>query len=117
MKTVMLISNGDFRDTANLNCWPTQEKTLKQVEHVFSQLGVSTKRGSPYKSDKKHGFISTQAEGCRLFSEIDREAPVVIVLASWVYAKHLASSLKLHKGPILLLGNFDGTWPGLVAES
>jgi len=98
-----------------VNCWPTQEETLKHVEHVFSQLGVSTKRANPYKTDKKHGFISTQAEGCRVFSEIDREAPVVIVLASWVYAHHLASSLKLHRGPILLLGNFDGIWPGLVA--
>ena len=27
----------------------------------------------------------------------------------------LPGSLQAHKGPILLLANFDGTWPGLVS--
>jgi hypothetical protein len=43
------------------------------------------------------------------------DVPVIVVLSSWVWAHHLASSFKLHRGPILLLGNFDGTWPGLVS--
>ncbi len=115
MKKVILISNGDFRDTVGVNCWPMQEESLTAVEAAFKQLHVTIERGNPYKPEKNHGFITTQAEGCRVFSGIDKEMPVVIVLASWVYAHHIASSLKNHDGPILLLGNFDGTWPGLVA--
>jgi hypothetical protein len=114
-KKIYLISNGDFRDSVGVACWPKQEETLAEVEKAFRNLGVKTERGNPFKAEKNHGFITTQAEGCRVFSQIDSGIPVVIVLASWVYAHHVASSLKLHRGPILLLGNFDGTWPGLVA--
>jgi hypothetical protein len=115
MERVVLLSNGDFRDTVGVNCWPKQVETLEAVEAAFTSLGVKTERGNPYKEEKRHGFMTTQAEACRVMSQIDPEAPVVVVLASWVYAHHLASAFKLHKGPILLLGNFDGTWPGLVA--
>ena len=115
MKKVILISNGDFRDAVGVNCWPKQEETLREAEKAFGSLGIETERGNPFKDNLNHGFITTQAEGCLVFSKIDPELPVVIVLASWVYAHHVASSLKLHEGPILLLGNFDGEWPGLVA--
>jgi L-fucose isomerase-like protein len=115
MDKVILISNGDFRDTAAVNCWPMQEETLCQVERAFGSLEVKTERGNPFKTNLNHGFITTQAEGCEVFAKIDPELPVAIVLSSWVYAHHVASSLKLHQGPILLIGNFDGTWPGLVA--
>lgn len=115
MDKVLLISNGDFRDAVGVNCWPKQEETLQKVEEVFRKLGVKTERGNPYKPEKKHGFINTQAEACSLFKDIPIDRPVVLVLSSWVWAHHCASPLKLHRGPILLLGNFDGTWPGLVA--
>ncbi|MBD3326718.1 hypothetical protein GF339_19195, partial [candidate division KSB3 bacterium] len=115
MEKVILLSNGDFRDSAGVVTWPKQEETLKLVEAAFAKLGVETERGNPFKEDKQHGFITTQAEGCRIFAELDPHAPVVVVMAAWVWAHHLASCFKLHKGPVLLLGNFDGTWPGLVA--
>ncbi len=115
MNKVMLISNGDFRDEVGVNCWPKQEETLEEVEKAFASIGIHTFRGNPYKKDKRHGFITTQAECCRIFASINNNTPVVTVLSSWVWAHHIASSLKLHKGPILILGNFDGTWPGLVS--
>lgn len=115
MKNVILFSNGDFRDAVGIMCWPKQEETLKRVEEAFNKLGVAAIRGNPYKKEKQHGFINTQSEGCRVFSKIDPDSPIVVVLSSWVWAHHLASSLKLHRGPIVLLANFDGTWPGLVA--
>lgn len=115
MDKVILLSNGDFRDPVGVNCWPKQVETLEAVEAAFSSMGIQTERGNPYREEKRHGFMTTQAEACRIMSEIDPETPIVVVLASWVYAHHLASAFKLHKGPILLLGNFDGTWPGLVA--
>ncbi|WP_208998155.1 fucose isomerase [Pseudovibrio sp. FO-BEG1] len=42
------------------------------------------------------------------------EAPLIVLLTAWQYSHHIAPSLAKHKGPILLLANFDGTWPGLV---
>jgi len=115
MKKVALVSNGDFRDSAGVECWPMQEKTLAAVESAFGELGAQTFRANPFKEEKGHGFINTQAEGCEVFAGLGTDTPVVIVLSSWVYAHHVASSLKLHRGPVLLLANFDGTWPGLVA--
>ena len=50
-----------------------------------------------------------------MFSHIEPGAPVVIVLSIWAYSHHVCGPLQTHKGPILLLANFDGTWPGLVA--
>jgi len=40
--------------------------------------------------------------------------PVIVLLTSWQYSHHIAPSLVRHKGPILILANFDGTWAGLV---
>ena len=66
------------------------------------------------KADTGHGFISSQREGSDLFATIDPDAPVIVLLTAWQYSHHLAASLVQHRGPILLLANFDGTWPGLV---
>ena len=115
MKEAALVSNGDFRDPVGVNCWPMQEETLGAVEKAFDELGVETFRANPFKKDRNHGFINTQAEGCKVFAGLGPDVPVVIVLSGWVWAHHVASSLKLHQGPILLLANFDGTWPGLVS--
>jgi hypothetical protein len=115
VKEVALFSNGDFREAVGVSCWPKQEETLKETERAFSSLGVKTYRAHPFNKKRKHGFITTQAECCRIFAGLDPDVPVVIVLCSWVWAHNLASSLSLHSGPVLLLGNFDGTWPGLVS--
>lgn len=115
MKKTALISNGDYRDAAGAKSWPMQEETLKAVEAAFGKLGVETFRAHPFKKEKDHGFITTQTEGCRIFAGLDPETPVALVLSCWAYSHNVASSLKLHRGPILILANFDGTWPGLVA--
>ncbi|MBI2425725.1 MAG: fucose isomerase [Candidatus Hydrogenedentes bacterium] len=113
--TIYLISNGDFRDAACETCWPMQEVTLKEVQKAFKKLGYKTKIATLYDPKRKHGFITRQCEGTAVFSEIDPLAPVVIVLSCWAYAHHVCGPLQTHLGPKLLLGNFDGTWPGLVA--
>jgi L-fucose isomerase-like protein len=115
MKQVALISNGDYREAVGVSCWPKQEETLRETEKAFGALGVKAYRAHPFHEERSHGFITTQAEGCRVFSQLNWSDPVVLVLSSWVWASHVASSLKLHGGPILLIGNFDGTWPGLVS--
>ena len=115
MKKIALISNGDFRQSVSKVCWPKQEHTLKEVEKAFKTISVDTFRANLFKKEQEHGFVNTQAETCEVFAGLDPDVPVVVVLSCWAYAHHVASSLKLHKGNILLLGNFDGTWPGLVA--
>lgn len=114
-QTVYLISNGDFRDAANVVCWPMQDKTLKDVTAAFKKIGVKTEILPMYDAKKKHGFINKQCMGTEIFSKIDPKAPVVIVLSCWAYSHHVTGALQTHRGPILLVANFDGTWPGLVA--
>jgi L-fucose isomerase-like protein len=114
-KRVALISNGDFRDTACVNCWPMQSDTLKQVQGALTKLGVKSDVYPKFNKKRGHGFVTRQAQGAKILSEIDPETPVIVVLSCWAYAHHVCGPLQSHRGPILLLGNFDGTWPGLVA--
>jgi hypothetical protein len=54
-------------------------------------------------------------EGAQAMASIPPEAPVVVVLAAWAYSQQICGPLQTHQGPILVVANFDGTWPGLVA--
>ena len=112
---VLLVTNADLRESANVACWPVQEKFERKLHEVLrAQFGVTLRRAHPIKADKGHGFISSQREGSDLFERIDPDAPVIVLLTAWQYSHHIAPSLTRHRGPILLLANFDGTWPGLV---
>ncbi len=114
-KKIYLISNGDFRDSACETCWPKQQETIDLVMECLTKLGYEALVLPHYDHSRKHGFVTKQCLGTALFSTIDPEAPVIVLLSIWAYAHHVASGLQTHKGPVLLLGNFDGTWPGLVA--
>lgn len=112
---VVLVTNADLRESANLKCWPVQQRFEAKLEQVLRErFGYRMKRAHPVKADKGHGFISTQREGSDVFAGIDPDAPVIVLLTAWQYSHHLAPSLVHHRGPILLLANFEGTWPGLV---
>lgn len=114
-KEILLVTNADLRESANVGCWPVQNAfEAKLGEALQSRFGVAAKRAHLYKGDKGHGFISSQREGSDLFATLDPEAPVIVLLTAWQYSHHLAPSLAKHRGPVLLLANFDGTWPGLV---
>ncbi len=114
-KEVLVVTNADLRESANVACWPVQNKFEDKLEKALSgRFGIQPKRAHLYKGDKGHGFISSQREGSDLFATIDPQAPVIVLLTAWQYSHHLAPSLAKHKGPVLLLANFDGTWPGLV---
>lgn len=114
-KEVLLVTNADLRESANKECWPVQNKfEEKLTQALSSRFGYATKRAHLYKGDKGHGFISSQREGSDLFATIDPDSPVIVLMTAWQYSHHLAPSLTKHRGPVLLLANFDGTWPGLV---
>jgi len=114
-KVVYLVNNGDFRDTACRVGWPMQEKTLDLLQKALKKLGYDTKVLPKYDAKKKHGFITKQCEGVQVFSQMESDAPVIVVLNIWAYSHHVSGPLQTHRGPVLLLANFDGTWPGLVA--
>jgi hypothetical protein len=112
---VLLVTNADLRESANVQCWPVQEKFEAKLRQVLTErFGITLHRAHPVKADRGHGFISSQREGSDLFATIDPQAPVIVLLTAWQYSHHLAASLAHHRGPVLLLANFDGTWPGLV---
>jgi L-fucose isomerase-like protein len=114
-KKIYLISNGDFRDAVGVACWPKQEETLKATRIALKKLGVKAEVIPPYDGRRQHGFLTKQYEGAHAFSKIDPASPIIVVLSCWAYSHHVAGPLQTHQGPILLLANFDGTWPGLVA--
>ena len=111
---VLFVTNADLRESANVECWPVEAKYEALLEKALASLGKHARRAHPIKEDKGHGFISSQREGSDVFAAIDPDAPVIVLLTAWQYSHHLANCLARHRGPILLLANFDGTWPGLV---
>ncbi|AMO54963.1 signal transduction protein [Endozoicomonas montiporae] len=114
-KEVFVIVNGDLRETANKNCWEVQNHFEGKLEAALKEkFGFSVRRAHPVKEDLGHGFISNQREGSDVMASIDPKAPLIVLMTAWQYSHHLAPSLVHHEGPVLLLANFDGTWPGLV---
>ncbi|MEM9882164.1 MAG: fucose isomerase [Planctomycetota bacterium] len=113
-RTVTLLANGDLRLSANQNCWAAQKEMEAALTVAVASFGYTLDRGHPYKPDQKHGFIQSQKEGMAVFAEIDPEAPLIVAEAVWQYSHHLLHGLLTHRGPILTVANWSGTWPGLV---
>lgn len=112
---IILISNGDFREVVCRENWPKQVDTLNAVKCSLMNLGYSCRTLPEYDAKRQHGMMNRQCQGAEVFAQIDPEAPVIVVMCSWVYAHHVAGPAATHRGPILLLANFDGTFPGLVS--
>ncbi|SDQ86646.1 signal transduction protein [Pseudovibrio sp. Tun.PSC04-5.I4] len=113
-KEILMVTNADLRESANVPCWPVCADYANRLEKELDAQGYKLKRAHDFDETKGHGFISSQKEGSALFARIDPEAPLIVLLTAWQYSHHIAPSLAKHKGPVLLLANFDGTWPGLV---
>ncbi|MFV0431695.1 MAG: signal transduction protein [Alphaproteobacteria bacterium] len=112
---IFMLTNGDLRESANTNCWPVQQEYEEKLKVALKEYcNLDLVRIHDVDSKKGHGFISSQREGSDILAKIDSEAPLIILLTAWQYSHHIAPSLVHHKGPILVLANFDGTWPGLV---
>ncbi|MGB6043221.1 MAG: fucose isomerase, partial [Pirellulales bacterium] len=113
-KQVLLVANGDLRLSANQNCWPAQKEMENSLAAAVSQLDHTVVRAHPYKKSEKHGFIGSQKEGMDVFAGIDPDAKLIVAEAVWQYSHHLLHGLISHRGPILTVANWSGTWPGLV---
>jgi hypothetical protein len=114
MKPIYLVASGDLRPAANQNCEAAQAAMEAQVIVAVQKLGGKVIRAHSYDPAKKHGFIDSQKYGMEVFAKIPPTAPVIVAEAVWQYTHHVLSGLLSHRGPILTLANWSGTWPGLV---
>ncbi len=114
LKTILLVANGDLRQSANEVCWPAQRAMEASLTAAVAKLGYKLVRAHPYKPKFKHGFISSQKEGMAVFAGLDPETPLIVAEAVWQYSHHLLAGLISHRAPILTVANWSGTWPGLV---
>jgi hypothetical protein len=113
-REVVLVASGDLRETANQLGWPAQAQLEAHVQAAFARHGATIRRGHPVDASTGHGFISGQRMGMDVFTGIDLDAPIVVAEAVWQYSHHILPGLRRHRGPILTVANWDGTWPGLV---
>jgi hypothetical protein len=114
MKTVYLVASGDLRLSANQDCEAAQADMERRIVTAVESLGARVQRAHAYDPEKKHGFIDSQKFGMEVFRSLPPTASVIVAEAVWQYTHHVLPGLITHKGPILTVANWDGTWPGLV---
>src|SRR5688572_18407579 len=114
MATIYLVANGDLRPAANRQCEAAQAAMEERVVAAVGRLGREVHRAHGFDAEKGHGFIDSQKRGMEVFRSIPRDAPLIVAEAVWQYSHHLLAGLYTHRGPILTVANWDGTYPGLV---
>ncbi|MET8352162.1 MULTISPECIES: fucose isomerase [unclassified Micromonospora] len=112
--TVYTVASGDLRLSANVTCWPTQQKLEADLTAAVNALGWKVERGHGVDAGKGHGFIDSQRAGIEVFKRIPADAPLIVVEAVWQYSHHVLAGLRSHRGPILIVANWSGEFPGLV---
>ena len=95
-------------------CWPAQAKMEEALSEALRAEGQRILRAHPYDPVKKHGFIDSQKMGLEVFRSLDPKAPLIVAESVWQYSQHVLPGLSTHRGPILTVANWSGTWPGLV---
>jgi hypothetical protein len=113
-KQVYLATSGDLRLAANQQCWPEQAKMEAALAKALGAQGWKVVRAHKFDPKAKHGFIDSQKRGMEVLGQLDPEAPLIVAESVWQYSHHVLAGLTTHRGPILTLANWSGTWPGLV---
>jgi len=113
-KQIQLIASGDLRLSANQKCWAAQLEMEQALSRAIEAEGYQVVRAHSFNADRGHGFIASQREGMEVFHNIDPDAPLIVAEAVWQYSHHVLAGLSTHRGPILTVANWSGTWPGLV---
>ena len=111
---VLLIANGDLRQSANKQCWPEQAKMEAALSAAIAKLGFEVVRAHAYDPAVENGFIASQKQGMEVFKHIDPDAPLIVAEVVWQYSHHILPGLISHRGPTLTVANWSGTWPGLA---
>ena len=113
--TVYTIASGDLRPRANTTCWPVQQAAGGRLRRAhWTSCGWSVQRAHGVDPATGHGFIDSQRRGLEVFKRIPADAPLIVVDAVWQYSHHVLAGLRTHRGPILIVANWSGEFPGLV---
>ena len=86
---VYTVASGDLRPSANVTCWPVQERLEADFAAAVEALGRRVRRGHPVDPEKGHGFIDSQRAGMEVFQTLPPDAPLVVVEAVWQYSHHV----------------------------
>ncbi len=113
-REIWLVASGDLRPAANQQCWPAQAELESEFRQAIEACGWRVRRAHRFDPARGHGFIDSQRMGMEVFRKIPAAAPLVVAEAVWQYSHHVLPGLTTHRGPILTLANWSGTWPGLV---
>ena len=113
-RTVYVVASGDLRPSANVRCWPVQQQLEADVARAVETFGWSVVRGHEFDEVAGHGFIDSQRKGLDVFAGLPPAAPLVVVEGVWQYSHHVLAGLRTHRGPIMVVANWNGTFPGLV---
>jgi hypothetical protein len=111
---VWTVASGDLRLSANVTCWPVQQQLEENLGKAMASLGWSVRRAHNVDEEEGHGFISSQRMGIEVFKQVPPDAPLIVAEAVWQYSHHVLAGLRTHRGPILLVANWSGEFPGLV---
>lgn len=111
---VWTVASGDLRPAANRICWPAQQQLESDLTAALEGLGWNVHRGHALDENKGHGFIDSQRAGLDVFAGIPAEAPLIVAEGVWQYSHHVLAGLRTHRGPILVVANWSGQFPGLV---
>jgi len=111
---VYLMANGDLRTSANQKCWAEQARMEAIIIKALKAEGWTVVRAHAFDKAKDHGFIDSQKMGMEVFRKLDPNAPLIVAECVWQYSHHILHGLFTHRGPILTVANWSGTWPGLV---
>jgi len=111
---VYLVASGDLRESANTAGWGVQQQLEEQIGAALGRLGRTVVRAHGVDPASGHGFISSQRMGLEVFRSVPPTAPLVVAEAVWQYSHHVLAGLRDHRGPILVAGNWEPDWPGLV---
>ena len=113
-RTVYIVASGDLRPSANIKCWPVQVQLEADVARAVESFGWSVVRGHAFDEVAGHGFIDSQRKGLEVFATLPPDAPLLVVEGVWQYSHHVLAGLRSHRGPIMVVANWNGTFPGLV---
>src|SRR5580693_8035782 len=113
-RNAYLIASGDLRLSANQKCWPVQSKMETLLGNSVQKEGWRLVRAHAFDPAKEHGFIDSQKMGMEVFRKLEPAAPLIVAESVWQYSHHVLPGLFTHRGPILTVANWSGTWPGLV---